>query len=139
MIEANRARRAVSRWYLDASAALELVVQEAESGALVAAIDEEQPDLVACALLETEVRRAAQQSPALTQAAASALLDGISLYEVPTSLFREAGLVTGTHLRSLDALHLAAAIRIGAEAVITYGARMGAAARDAGLVVLAPR
>ena len=41
-------------------------------------------------------------------------------------------------LRSLDALHLAAAIRLGVDAVVTYDTRMTQAARDLGLVVLAP-
>ncbi len=34
-------------------------------------------------------------------------LTGVSLYEMPGSLFREAGLLPGADLRSLDALHLA--------------------------------
>ena len=44
----------MSIWYLDTSAALKLVVEEPESDALAQAIDREQPDLVACWLLETE-------------------------------------------------------------------------------------
>lgn len=40
-------------WYLDTSAALKLVVEESESEALAQGIDREQPDLVACWLLET--------------------------------------------------------------------------------------
>ncbi len=57
---------------------------------------------------------------------------------MPASLFREAGLLPGERLRSLDALHLAAAVRIGVDRLLTYDARMGTAARELGLAVLAP-
>jgi predicted nucleic acid-binding protein len=38
----------------------------------------------------------------------------------------------------LDALHLAAAIRIGVDCVVTYDSRMGDEARSLGLNVFAP-
>ena len=129
----------MSRWYLDTSAALKLVVDEPESDALARELDSGQPDLVACWLLDTELRRAAHRIDALTQEVVTDLLDGIGLYEVPASLFREAGLLPGDDLRSLDALHLAAAVRIGVDHVVTYDARMGESARHLGLSVLAPR
>ncbi|HHU09492.1 MAG TPA: type II toxin-antitoxin system VapC family toxin [Intrasporangiaceae bacterium] len=128
----------MSLWYLDTSAALKLVVEEAESDALARSVDREQPDLVACWLLETEMRRAAQREDPLTQELVTEFLDGVGLYEVPSSLFREAGVLPGAHLRSLDALHLAAAIRIGVDCVVTYDSRMTASARSLGLTVFAP-
>lgn len=127
-----------SRWYLDTSAALKLLVEEAESTALALAIDRQQPDLVACWLLDTELRRAVQREEVLTQDVVTGLLDGVALYEAPPSLFREAGLLPGARLRSLDALHLAAAIRIGVDHLVTYDNRMGDSARLVGLSVLAP-
>lgn len=127
----------MSRWYLDTSAALKLLVDEEESDALAALIVSEQPDLVACYLLETELRRQADLH-GVEQAEATALLHAVSLYEVPPSLFREAGLLHGERLRSLDALHLAAAVNIGVDHVLTYDRRMGEAARTLGLPVLAP-
>jgi len=130
--------RPLSRWYLDTAAALKLVVEEPESDALARAIDREQADLVSSWLLETELRRAAQREEALNQGIITGLLDGIGLYEVPASLFREAGLLPGAGLRSLDALHLAAAVRIGVDHVVTYDARMTDSARELGLGVLAP-
>lgn len=62
----------------------------------------------------------------------------MDLYEVPPSLFREAGLLPGVGLRSLDAIHLAAAVRLGVAAVLTYDSRMREAARGLGLEVVAP-
>ncbi len=128
----------MTRLYIDTSAALKLVLDEPESAALVAHLDRQRPELLACWLLETELRRAAVREPALTQTAVSDLLAGVALHGVPASLFREAGLLPGPHLRSLDALHLAAAVRLGVDHVLTYDARMGSAARAIGLAVLAP-
>jgi len=129
----------LSRWYLDTSAALKLLVEEDESDALASAIDGTAADLVGCWLLETELRRAAMREPSLTQEAVSSLLDGIDLHEVPSSLFREASLLPGANLRSLDALHLATAVRIGVDHLVTYDSRMSDSARAIGLSVLAPR
>lgn len=85
----------MSRWYLDTSAALKLLVEEAESAALAALIDAERPDLVACLLLDTELRRSVQRIRGLTQERVSSFLQAVGLYEVTPSLFREAALLPG--------------------------------------------
>lgn len=128
----------MSRWYLDTSAALKLLVEEDESDALARAIDSASPDLVGCWLLDTELRRAAQRETALTQESVSDFLDGVDLYEVPASLFREAGLLPGANLRSLDAIHLTAAVRIGVDHVVSYDTRMSESARALGISVITP-
>lgn len=128
----------MNRCYLDTSAALKLVVEEAESDALVDELRRRAPRLVACLLLETELRRVAAREPALTQRAVSELLGGVDLHELPPPLFTQAGLLPGAGVRSLDALHLAAAIRLEVEAVITYDVRMAEAATSLGMKVLAP-
>jgi hypothetical protein len=73
----------------------------------------------------------------LPQAEVTAILDAISLYDMPRSLFYEAGILAGQHLRSLDALHLAAAVRLGVDVVVSYDNRMLESAADIGLNVLA--
>jgi predicted nucleic acid-binding protein len=128
----------LSRCYLDTSAALKLVVEESESDALADELRRRTPTLVACLLLETELRRVVAREPALTQRIVSELLRGVDLHELPPPLFVEAGLLPGANLRSLDALHLAAAIRLEVEAVITYDVRMAEAATSLGMDVLAP-
>jgi predicted nucleic acid-binding protein len=128
----------LSRCYLDTSAALKLLVEEAESDALADELRRRAPTLVACLLLETELRRVVAREPALTQRAVSELLRGVDLHELPPPLFAEAGLLPGAGLRSVDALHLAAAIRLEVEAVITYDVRMAEAATSLGMDVLAP-
>lgn len=128
----------MSRCYLDTSAAVKLIVQEAESDALAAELGSNEPKLVACLLLETELRRLVAREAVLTQKAVTDLLRGVDLYELPPPLFAEAGLLPGDHLRSLDALHLAAAIRLEVDVVMTYDQRMADAATSLGLQVLAP-
>ena len=128
----------MSRCYLDTSAAVKLIVQETESDALAAELRSNEPELVACLLLETELRRVVAREPALTQRAVSDLLCGVDVYELPPPLFTEAGLLPGAALRSLDALHLAAAIRLEVDAVVTYDQRMAHAATSLGLEVFAP-
>lgn len=128
----------MSRCYVDTSAAVKLLVEEAETEALVADLRERRPALVSCLLLETELRRLVPREPALTQEAVSDLLRGVDLHELPPSLFTEAGLLPGDGLRSLDALHLAAAIRLDVSAVLTYDRRMAGAATSLGMDVLAP-
>jgi uncharacterized protein len=117
---------------------MKLIVEEVESDALASAINAETPDLVACVLLETELRRAVHRIPGPTQEAVTALLDGVGLYELPVSIFQEAGLLPGVSLRSLDALHITAAIRIGVDRLVAYDMRMVEAARGLGLSVFAP-
>jgi hypothetical protein len=128
----------VATWYVDTSAALKLILEEAESAALAEAIDSTEPVLAACRLLETEMRRAAHREPALHQDHVTAFLDGVDLYEMPAALFRQAGLLPGPRLRSLDALHLAAAIALDVDTIVTYDVRLAAAAQDVGLEVIQP-
>jgi uncharacterized protein len=127
----------VTRYYLDSSAALKLMVRESESRALQSWCDRDDVELVGSDLVETEVRRIAHRRD-IPQARASAVLDGIVLHEITRGIFLEAGLLPGQMLRSLDALHLASALQIGVTAVATYDDRMAEAARAVGLEVIAP-
>ncbi|MEN2740535.1 type II toxin-antitoxin system VapC family toxin [Microbacterium sp. X-17] len=125
------------RAYLDTSAIGKLLIEEAESDALAAWADDNDAALLGTFLLETELRRVAVRH-GIHQAAATAVLEHVSLFDVPPSLYREAGLLPGRHLRSLDALHIASAIRLEADILVTYDVRLADAANDAGLIVTAP-
>lgn len=127
------------RWYLDTSAALKLLVEEAESTVLAGEIADRHVRLAACRLLETEMRRAAVRLESLSQEMVSDFLRTIDLYDVPPSLYRTAGLLPGMHLRSLDALHLAAAATLDVDAVCTYDDRLAASAVEVGVRVVAPQ
>ncbi len=126
--------------YVETSAAAKLLVEEAESDALSRCLDdlaENEVGLVSSTLMETELRRFAVRHE-LSQAAVSDLLDRFDLLEPDRAIFVEAGLLPGTHLRSLDALHIAVAVRVAAESMIAYDSRQTAAAREVGLRVVAP-
>jgi predicted nucleic acid-binding protein len=88
-------------------------------------------------LLETELRRFAVRT-GVAQAAVSDLLAGIDLVEPDRLLLTEAGLLPGVNLRSLDALHVATALRLDASVLVAYDHRLQQAARDVGLATVAP-
>ena len=127
----------MSRYYFDTSAAAKLLVEETESTALAAWADDPGRALVGTHLLETELRRFATRYD-LPQEAVSDLLTRVDIHDLPPSLYRQAGLLPGDTLRSLDTLHLAAAIRLDVDAVVTYDARLASAARNVGVAVHAP-
>lgn len=127
--------------YLESSAAAKLLVEEPESGALAAHLDAEVASggrVVSCVLLETELRRLAVRV-GIAQTAVTRLLEGVDLADLERAQFRTAGLLGGNQLRSLDALHVASALRWQADAVLTYDHRQAEAVEAAGIRVLAPR
>lgn len=126
--------------YIETSAAAKLLVDEPASGRLAKRLDDavdSDDALVSSTLLETELRRLAVRVD-LAQTAVTHLLERFDLVETDRSLYREAGLLPGRHLRSLGALHLAAALRVDADVMVTYDHRQADAATAIGLPVLAP-
>jgi len=92
---------------------------------------------VSSALLETELRRVAVRL-ALPQLAVSEVLGRVTLIEPGRSLFYEAGLLPGVGLRSLDALHLATAMRLDEAILVAYDSRMLRSALELGMTVASP-
>ena len=123
--------------YLESSAVVKLFVIEAESDALAAWLESTTSDAISIVLTETEVRRSAHRL-GVSQAAATDALDHLSLFDLTRSDYSSAGLLPGRDLRSLDALHLAAALRLGVDCFVTYDARQAAAATELGLTVVSP-
>lgn len=128
----------MSAWYLDTSAALKLLLDEPESDALAAHLAESEPTLMSCWLLETEMRRATFRTP-LSQAIVTDFLRGVDIYAMPATIFGDAGRLVGDSLGSLDALHLAVALRQRVDAILTYDARLQRAAEAHGVPVVALR
>lgn len=128
----------MTRTYLDTSAAFKLIVEEIESEALselVTAYADHQ--LVSSCLLHTEMHCAAGRHPGRIRAdAVQAVLEAVDLVDLTRGDLLAAG--THTPLRSGDAIHLAVALRIGADELLTCDAELAGAARAAGLTVLAP-
>lgn len=126
--------------YLDSSALVKLVVKEAESAALRTYLRAE-PVRVSCALARVEVPRAVRPHGAKALTRARRLLRRLDLLQLDHELLDAAAALDGGVLRSLDAIHLAAALTLGdaVTAVVTYDDRMSTAAGTLGLTVTAPR
>ena len=123
--------------YVDTSALAALLIDQPGSAALLDWLDSTAAELVSSDLLETELRRVAVRE-GLDQSDVTRLLDGVALAALDRAVYRGAGYLPMPYLRTLDALHLEAAIRLDASAVLTYDRRLGEAARAAGLDVIAP-
>jgi predicted nucleic acid-binding protein len=125
--------------YLDSSALVKLVVREPESNALRQFLSEH-PQRVSCALARTEVLRAVRHLGAASLRRARQVLMSVDLLQLDESLLDAAGLLEPRVLRSLDAIHLAAASLFASEleSVVTYDERMAEGARLLGLAVVAP-
>ena len=123
--------------YVDTSSLGALLVAQPETQELVNWLDREDVRLVSSDLLETELRRMAVRE-GRDQSKVSALLEGVSLAALDRATYRSAGFLPMQYLRTLDALHLEAAIRLDADAVLTYDRRLGEAAEVAGLDVISP-
>jgi len=125
--------------YVDTSALVKLVIEEPSSAELTATLLE--AELVASALVRTELRRAAARhpQPAATERAAE-VLARVSLVGVDASILDHAGRLPPASLRSLDAVHLATALAIGGrlDYLFTYDSRMASAARHHGIEVASP-
>ena len=65
-------------------------------------------------------------------------LDEIELLDVDRELIEASVGWTSARVRSLDAIHLASALRIGAGEMLVYDRRLAEAAAGAGLEVLSP-
>ena len=123
--------------YADAAGLGALFVAQSETEALAAWLDEAKVRLVSSDLLETELRRMAMRE-GRDQEKVSAILDGVSIAALDRATYRSAGFLPMRYLRTLDALHLEAAIRLDVEAILTYDVGLGDAASAAGLDVIAP-
>lgn len=126
--------------YVDTSAAAKLILAEPESEALARFLDaavDSGDGLFSSYLLETELRRLAVRFK-FSQAMVTEVLDRFDLLVPGRATFRDAGLLAGRNLRSLDALHIAAALQLNVGSMLTYDLRQAEAARAVGLRVSAP-
>jgi len=127
--------------YADASAVVKLIQPEAESAALRAWLAGR--TWVVSDLHRTELRRAAQRTGTLataTLARAVALLGELDLIRLDGSVFDRAGRLEPAGLRSLEALHLAAALALGPDlaGLVAYDDRLIAAAHHHDIATWSP-
>lgn len=128
-------------YYLDTSAAVKLVLNEAGSSALSAWTAEHADDIVSSDLLRTELLRATRRGAPEQMQRAREVLDSVTLLRLPPSAFERAAGLDPPALRSTDALHLAVALELGDEldGIVGYDDRLTASAELHGIAVIAPR
>ena len=128
-------------FYVDTSALVKLVVAESETAALRSWLAGADRDLVASDLVRTELMRAVRRIVPERAMLARGVLDSLTLIEVTTAIFAEAGRLDPSTLRSLDTLHLAAALDLGddLEGLVTYDERLADAAMANGVAVVTPQ
>jgi hypothetical protein len=126
--------------YLDSAAIVKLVHAEAESDALRAWLDERaETAWVSSVLAEIESFRALARHAPAAVSRLPRVLDLIDLREVDAGARILAQTVRPATVRSLDAIHLATALRVEPlVSFVTYDKRLADAARGAGLTVDAP-
>ena len=126
--------------YLDTSAFLKLIVTERESAALRRFL-QRWPERTSAILLRTEAVRALRRAGYDSHVgAARRLLGTMRLIRLDEPLLDRAAELDPREMRSLDAVHLGAALTIGSDlgVLVTYDQRLGDAARQSGITVSSP-
>ena len=123
--------------YVDSSAALKRIFREAETEFVGSTLRSRvgAGDLVAASTLTwVEVTRSVLRAGRLdAEAQAHAAMSGIAELPLDETVLTRARWIGAPELRSLDAIHLAAAVVLGATEVLTFDARLAAAARSVGV------
>lgn len=127
-------------FYIDTSALVKLVVAEPESDALRGWFADSERDPVACDLVRTELLRVVRRAAPDRLVQARAVLDAVTLLDVTSQIFDAAGRVDPLVLRSLDAVHIAAALDLGddLDGLVTYDLRLAEGATANGILVVSP-
>lgn len=128
--------------YLDTSALVKLIVTEHETSALRTYLRKFADDVrFTAALSRTELLRAVRRSGSFELAGhAHRVLGKLDMVTLTNRLLDEAGAIGPPELRTLDAIHLAAARTAPAlRGIITYDLRLAAAAAAVGVTVATPQ
>ncbi len=125
--------------YLDTSAFMKLITPEAETPALQRFLNTRSLR-ASSGLLRTEALRAALRVSQQHVAKVRRQVRTVALIDVSRELLEQAGALASPDLRSLDAIHVAAASSLGDDfgELVTYDPRMAAAAQAQGLSVVTP-
>ncbi len=127
--------------YLDTSAFIKVVVNEAESDALRTFLADSPARRVSSALLRTEALRVVRHLGSDTLSVVREGLRRVELVGIDDRILDAAGILEPRVLRTLDAIHIATAMALGddLEAVVTYDPRLTEAAQLLGLRTATPR
>ena len=111
-----------------------------ETAALRDWLETQPQPLLSCDLTRTEMLRTVRVVAPDRIVMARLVLDSLVLMEVTSEVFEAAGRLEADGLRSLDAVHLAAALDLGDDLdnLVTYDERLAGAAETYGIAVIAP-
>jgi predicted nucleic acid-binding protein len=125
-------------YYVDTSAFLKLVVEEAHSAAFRSWAEDHDGELFSSDLLHTESLRAARRHSTDALREARRRLEVVALVRMTPDVCERAAELDPAILRSLDALHLAAALSLAdeLEGVVTYDDRLAEACTLYGVEVI---
>ena len=128
--------------YVDSSALLKRVLVEQESSAVRSLLRQSNAAgdlLTASSLAWLEVWRALRRSGiANVSSVVPRALAGIAEFPLSDSVLVRARQAGSEGLRTLDAVHLASAIAVGADSVLTYDDRLAESVAGAGIAVVSP-
>ena len=127
--------------YVDTSALVKLVVVETESAALHRYFGDFPHDTqFTAALARTELVRAVMRQGSIEVVENARLaLTKLDLVAVSNTLLDAAATIKPPELRTLDAIHLAAALTApDLRAIVTYDSRLARAAASTGIAVVSP-
>ena len=127
--------------YADSSALMKLLITEPETAALGAWLQaRSDTPVVSSQLTIVEVIRSCRRANADALPAARILMSTLDLIPLSREVVDAAAELSGTLLRSLDAIHLATAVTIGAGLTqfLSYDRRLTESAQAAGLVTAQP-
>lgn len=126
-------------FYLDSSVAVRIVLGHSPSAAawFDTATGDPEVSVISCRLLRTELTRVLRRE-GLPVRRRDAVLDYIGVMSVSDALLAEAEAIT-SHVKTLDAIHLASVIRSGVDAtVVSHDATMLSVAGELGYATLDP-
>ncbi|MGO9320765.1 MAG: type II toxin-antitoxin system VapC family toxin [Solirubrobacteraceae bacterium] len=136
MTDSEDARSSV---YVDTSVFGRVILEEPDKSAIkrdLAKFDRS----VASRLLRVELRRVARREDALEEA--DRILNDVQLIPLDEDVLTAAETISPTTVGTLDAIHLATAVRLSRagelDAIMTYDKRLADGAREHGLTVLSP-
>jgi predicted nucleic acid-binding protein len=129
----------VATVYLDTSAVGRLLLGESDAPAILRALGAFE-QLVASRLMRIELRRLAMRTGRVVEA--DQLLAGVAFIPLDGDILAAAETIPPVTVATLDAVHLASAVRLSRagrlDAVMTYDARLADGAREHGLSVVSP-
>lgn len=139
MTDSEEAKDAYSSVYVDTSVFGRVMLEEPDKKAIrrdLARFDQS----VASRLLRVELRRVARREDVVE--AAERILDDVLLIPMDEGVLAAAETISPTTVGTLDAIHLATAVRLSKagelDALMTYDKRLADGAREHGITVLSP-